>query len=142
GWDEETMMPRGGAGHRGEQMAVLAGMQHDMAADPQRGELLAAAEGSSLVADPGSCEAANVREIRRSFDRATRLPRRLVQDVARTTAVAQQEWVFARRDADFKHFRPWLEKIVNLKRREADAWGYQENAYDALVDEYEPGARS
>jgi carboxypeptidase Taq len=142
GWDEETMMPRGGALHRGEQMALLAGMQHDRSADPRRGELLAIVEASSLVADPESSEAANVREIRRAYDRATRLPRRLVQDLARTTALAQQEWAFARRDADFPRFRPWLERIVSLKRRAADAWGYQESAYDALLDEYEPGAKS
>jgi carboxypeptidase Taq len=139
-WDEETMMPRGGAVHRGEQMAVLAGMQHDMATDAKRGELLAFVETASLVGDSESDEAANLREMRRAFDHATRLPRRLVQDLARTTAVAQQEWAFARRDADFKRFRPWLEKIVSLKRRQADAWGYQESPYDALLDEYEPGA--
>jgi carboxypeptidase Taq len=142
GWDEETVMPRGGAQHRGEQMALLAGMLHDRAADPRRGEWLAVVEASPLVADPESAEAANVREIRRAYDRATRLPRRLVQDLARTTALAQQEWAFARRDADFERFRPWLEKIVTLKRRAADAWGYQESAYDALLDEYEPGAKS
>jgi carboxypeptidase Taq len=141
-WDEETYMPRGGAHHRGEQMALLAGMQHDRAADPRVGELLAQVESSTLLADPASPEAVNVREIRRAFNRATRLPRRLVQELARTTALAQQEWAFARRDADFARFRPWLEKIVTLKRRAAEAWGYQDTAYDALLDEYEPGATS
>jgi carboxypeptidase Taq len=141
-WDEETYMPSQGAAHRGEQMALLAGMLHDRAADPRRGELLAIIEGSALVADPESPESANIREIRRAYDRATRLPRRLVQDLARVTTLAHHEWAFARRDADFPRFRPWLDKIVALKRRVAEALGYAETQYDALLDEYEPGAKS
>jgi carboxypeptidase Taq len=140
-WDEETYMPSQGAAHRGEQMALLAGMLHDRAADSRRGELLAIIEDSGLVADPESPEAANVREIRRAYDRATRLPRPLVQDLARVTTLAQHEWAFARRDADFPRFRPWLAKIIDLKRRAAEVLGYGETPYDALLDEYEPGAK-
>jgi carboxypeptidase Taq len=51
-------------------------------------------------------------------------------------------WQEARRDNDFAAFRPWLEKIVALKRQEAEAVGYQTVPYDALLDEYEPGART
>lgn len=141
-WDEETYMPRGGARHRGEQMALLAGMQHELGTDPRLGELLAAVGGTDLVADPDSPAAANVRGIRRAYDRATRLPRPLVEELARVTAVAQQEWATARQDADFGPFLPWLEKIVALKREEAEALGYEESPYDPLLDEYEPGARS
>src|SRR5262249_20569327 len=33
-----------------------------------------------------------------------------------------------------------LEKIVGLKREEAAAVGFEDSPYDALLDEYEPGA--
>src|SRR5947209_19173458 len=65
GWDEQTYMPAGGAEHRGGQMALLAGLRHEQATDPRIGDLLAAVEGSALVADPESPDAANVRELRR-----------------------------------------------------------------------------
>src|SRR4051812_11659679 len=77
GWDEDTYMPPGGVAHRGRQMALLAGLSHDRQTDPRLGDLLAMVEGSTLVADPHSAEAANVRELRHSHDRACRLPRRL-----------------------------------------------------------------
>ena len=141
-WDEETYMPRRGAAHRSEQMALLAGIVHDRAADPRIGELLAAVEGSPLVADRDTPEAVNVREIRRDYQRAARLPRRLLTDLARVTTLAHHEWAFARRDADFARYRPWLDKIIALKRREAEALGYSETPYDALLDDYEPGAKS
>jgi carboxypeptidase Taq len=138
-WDELTYMPRGGVENRGDQMAFLAGLQHDRATDPRIGELLDIVEGSSLVRDPQSPTAVNVREIRRLFDRTIRLPRSLVAEMARVTSLAQQKWLEAIEDDKFAHFRPWLEKVVTLKRREAECLGH-ESAYDALLDEYEPGA--
>jgi carboxypeptidase Taq len=140
-WDEETYMPRAGAAHRGNQQALLAGLHHEQATDPRLGELLRVVESSSLVADPLSPEAVNVRELRRGYDRLTRVPRKLVEELARTTSLAQREWVVARQEGDFALFRPWLDKIVTLKRREAEAIGYETVPYDALLDEHEPGAR-
>jgi carboxypeptidase Taq len=142
GWDELTYMPHQGAEHRGRQMALLAGLHHDQATDPRVGELLQVVEGSTLVSDPEATAAVNVREWRRSYNRLTRLPRHLVEELARITTLAQQEWEAARHDADFGRFQPWLEKIVALKRQEAAALGYEAVPYDAMLDEYEPGATS
>lgn len=142
GWDEQTYMPTGGAENRGNQLALLAGLEHDRATDPEIGALLGAVEGSPLVADPESPEAANVRELRRSFDRQTKLPRTLVEELARATSRGHLEWVAARQAKDFPRLRPTLETIFRLKRDEAACLGFEDTAYDALLDEYEPGARS
>jgi carboxypeptidase Taq len=139
-WDERTHMPHEGSAHRAEQMALIARLTHEMATAPQIGELLAAVEGSDLVRDADSDAAANAREIRRSYDRSVKLPPDLVEELARTTTRAQQVWQEARAANDFAKFRPWLEKIVALKRREADAIGYKGSPYDALLDAFEPGA--
>ena len=139
-WDEETYMPPGGAAHRAEQLAYLAGLEHDRATDPRLGERLAEVENSDLVSDFLSDAAVNVREWRRQYGRQTRLPRPLVEETARVTSLAQAEWAAARRDADFARFRPWLERVTALKQREAEAVGYTTEPYDALLDEYEPGA--
>ncbi len=140
GWDQQTYMPTKGAGLRGEQMAFLAGLAHGKATDPKVGELLAAVEGSELVTNPESDAAANVRELRRGYDRSTKLPAALVEELARVTTAAQQAWQQARTANDFPAFRPHLEKVVALKRQEAQAVGYTDHPYNALLDEYEPGA--
>jgi carboxypeptidase Taq len=165
GWDEQTYMPRSGAAHRGGQMALLAGLHHERATDPRIGDLLAIVEGSDLVSEAGARSAVNVRELRRSYDRRVRLPRALVEDLARTTSLAQPEWVAARAASDFSRFRPWLEKIVQLKRQESACLSDRPergahaapgksgpsaepnggspgsaSIYDPLLDEYEPGA--
>jgi carboxypeptidase Taq len=141
-WDQETYMPSGGVGGRSDQLAFLAGQLHARATDPRVGELLAATEGSPLTTDPLSPAAVNIREIRRTYDRETRVPRALAESLARTTALAQQEWAAARADNDFARFRPWLDQIIALKREEAACVGYAESPYDALLDDYEPGARA
>src|ERR1700733_4249044 len=141
-WDQETYMPTGAVSGRSDQLAFLAGQLHARATDPRVGELLAATEGSPLTTDPLSPAAVNIREIRRTYDRETRVPRALAESLARTTALAQQEWAAARADNDFARFRPWLDQIIALKREEAACVGYAESPYDALLDEYEPGARA
>lgn len=139
GWDEQTYMPKGGVQHRSEQLALLAGMTHERFTSSQIGAWLADVEGSDLVSDSLSVEAVNVREIRKGYDRATKLPKDLVQELARMTTIGQQAWAEARSKSDFAQFQPHLEKIVDLKKKEAAALDIGKTPYDALLDEYEPG---
>src|SRR4051812_40169941 len=138
-WDEEVCMPPSGVAHRAEQRALLAGLVHDRASDPRYEEWLTTVEDCALVSDPESAAAVNVREMKRSFERERRLPRRLVEEWARVTALAQQTWAESRRRDDYASFAPWLDRIFALARERADAIGYAGARYDALVDDYEPG---
>jgi carboxypeptidase Taq len=138
-WDEETCMPRGGVEHRAEQLALLAGLIHDRASDPRYGELLDVVEGSHLVADSESTVAVNVRVLRREFARERRKPRTLVVETARVCALAAQAWAEARARSEFESFAPWLDRIFALAREQAEAVGYPDVPYDALLEAYEPG---
>jgi carboxypeptidase Taq len=123
-WDQETMMPEGGVEYRSRQMAMLAKLSHESFVDPKIGELLAACEGDrSLVAERHSDTAANIREIRRDYDRATKLPSDLVEEMARVASIAQHEWAAARKESDFNRFKPWLKKNIDLLRRKAECLG-------------------
>ncbi len=138
-WDKETYLPPGGNAHRAEQLRLLAGLCHSRATAPEIGDWLTVCEKSKLVADPVCDAAVNVREIRRRYDRKLDMPLRLVEELAHVTATAHPHWVEARRTGDFGLFQPWLEQILALKREEAEAVGYREHPYDALLDEFEPG---
>lgn len=142
-WDEQTCMPAGGAEHRANQLGLLAGLTHERRTSPRIGEVLSELESGGDLGDPHGDLASNVREARRTWNRATKLPRRLVEELTRTTSLAQQVWKEARKDKAFSVFQPWLDKLIGLKREEAAAIGYAGGVpYDALLDEYEPGARS
>ncbi|GIW74909.1 MAG: thermostable carboxypeptidase 1 [Phycisphaerales bacterium] len=139
GWDQETYMPRGGGAARAEQSALMAGLLHERATSPQLGELIAACESDDALDE---LQRACVREFRRDYDRATRLPRTLVEELARTGSQAQEAWKDARAKSDFSAFAPWLAKMVDLTRQKARCYPVSEGGelYDALLDEYEPGA--
>src|SRR5882672_616588 len=81
GWDERTYMPHDGSAFRGDQMALIAKLTHEMATDPKVGECLASVEASSLTKNAVSAVAINVRELRRAYDRAVKLPKDLVEEL-------------------------------------------------------------
>ena len=139
-WDHQVYMPAGGGAFRAKQTSLLAGMIHEKFVDPKIGELLSMVENSDLVKDPDSAISANIRELRHDYDRETKLPKELVEQLNETTMLAHNEWAAARKNNDFKKFQPWLEKIVALSRRKAEAYGYEGEPYNALLDNYEPGA--
>jgi carboxypeptidase Taq len=83
-------------------------------------------------------DGAFLREKKRQYDQATKIPSRLVSEFAETASRGQHAWAGARRDDDFAQFKPWLEKLLGLSREMADALGHDGNRYDALLDQYEP----
>ena len=138
-WDQRTQIPPKGHAHRVNQLACLAGMRHRMITDPIVGECLSAIEGSESVRDPESVQAVNVRWWRRYYDRAVKIPEKLAVALSRAAAEGQSVWERARPANDWDLFKPYLERIVTLKREEAQAVGYEQEPYDALLDVYEVG---
>jgi carboxypeptidase Taq len=139
GWDQRTHIPDQGHAHRHNQFALLAKWIHLRATDPRLGEALARVEASDLVADPGAVAAVNVREWRRDFDRATKIPQELAVALAKATAEGETAWERARPASDWETFKPFLVTVVALKREEAQALGYAAEPYDAHLDSFEPG---
>ena len=135
-WDQQTYMPGGGVAGRAEQMATLSRLAHEMLTDDETKGLLDA----SGEPDPSSEEGALLRRALRDYERATKLPAELVAETSRATALAEPDWVRAREESDWPLFAPHLERILDLKREAAEALGYEDHPYDALLDAYEPGA--
>ena len=134
GWDQETMMPRGAAEQRGEEMAALEGVLHARRTDLRLADWLDEAEPQDDE------DAAQLRLIRRSYDRATKIPADLAQRLARVTSTAQGIWADARAADKVADFLPTLAEVIALKQQEAAALAQGGDLYDALMDDYEPGA--
>ena len=151
GWDQETYMPPAGAEGRSDQQALLSGITHERKTSKRFGELLAACEADASLTQPGTIEAANIRELRRDYDLSTKLPTSLVSELAKTTSQAQEAWKHARATNDFPAFAPHLSEVLRLTRQKAECYGIPSfdgpagpksrkgELYDALLNEYEPG---
>lgn len=137
GWDQETYLPPAAAEHRAAQLSWLSARAHEMATSDDWKSALETAENSNLGNDPKL--SANLRELRREFDRATKLPVELVARESTTTSLAKHAWAEARKNADFSQFSPHLEKLLGIAREKADLWGYSGEPYDALLEAYERG---
>ena len=137
-WDERTKMPAANAEYRAEQTTLLSGMIHQRWTEEAFVGKVAELAAGPLAADAESETAVTIRRIKRQIDKKTKLPRSLVEELSRTAVLGQSAWEKARRENDFAQFRPWLARTYELKRQQAEALGYRESAYDALLDDYEP----
>ena len=136
GWDQETVMPRGAAAQRSEETAALEGVLHARRTDRRLGHWIAACEGEDL----DEAQAANLRLLRRGFERASKVPPDLAAEIARVTSLAQGVWAAARAEEDWAGFAPTLKEVLDLKRAEAQAIAGDADPYDTMLDDYEPGA--
>jgi len=135
GWDQETYMPPAAAVHRADQISWLYSHAHELATSAEWKEALDLAESACDGSD--SNLAANLRELRREFDRATKLPVELVARASSAASLAKHAWADARKQSDFTLFAPHLETLLGIAREQAELWGYTGEAYDALLDGYE-----
>jgi carboxypeptidase Taq len=138
-WDQQTMMPAAGTGHRADQTATVQRLAHERFTAPAVGRLLDELQPVEESLDPDSDDAALIRVARRDYEKAVNVPASLRAAMARAAAEARPVWVKAKAEADFPRFLPALERIVELKLEYVDcvADGAAER-YDALLDDYEP----
>jgi carboxypeptidase Taq len=135
GWDQETYLPPAAAGHRAAQLAWLSSRAHELATSDDWKRDLETAEAADSGKDAKLT--ANLRELRREFDRATKLPVELVARESTATSLAKHAWSDARQHSDFSSFAPHLAELLEIAREKANLWGYAGEPYDALLEGFE-----
>ncbi|MBN1241716.1 MAG: carboxypeptidase M32 [Spirochaetales bacterium] len=144
GWDQETYMPSAGVAERAEQLAMIEGLAHEKGTLPEIGELLAAL--GSTDSNPAGDEAlapldrAYLRTLHRGYTRAVKIPKALVEELARAGSLAQAAWAEARQKSEFKAFAPHLSKMLELRLRVAACIDPAKKPYDVFLDDFEPGS--
>jgi carboxypeptidase Taq len=141
GWDERTLMPPEAGGYRADQVAALATLVHQQRTSLRQGERLAKLADGPLARGGEPHVAATIRLLKHDYDKQARLPARLVEEMAKTCVEAQQAWTTARAESSWPRLAPWLERVFALKREQAACQLPDRDPYDALMDDYEPGAR-
>ena len=134
-WDQEVNMPPAGVEARGKVVATLAGLKHRALTSPELGDVL---DACAHAAPEDSALAAQVRCARREVDRAAKVPRALTREIAEARVTGLEAWRRAREAADFSLFESQLERLVELRRRQAAALEPEGKAYDALLHGFEP----
>lgn len=136
-WDQETYMPEKGADTRAQQLSTLSGIAHELSTSNELGELL---ESLSTDTSLDAKQQSNIRHSLKSFRDQKKYTTAFVEEMSRTISETFQSWQKAKENNNFQLYAPQLKKLVELKRKEAQLLGFKEHPYDALLDQYEPGA--
>ena len=131
-WDQETYAPPKAVDFRAKQLALLAGKIHE----------LKTSSAFEKGLEDESLGEANQRELKHQFERATKLPKELVERASETSSLGKAAWSDAREKSDFSLFAPHLSRLLDIAREQADHWGYDDEPYDALLSEYERAAKT
>ena len=134
-WDQETNLPPKGVAYRARQRAALSERVHALKTDDDVVRWLDACQDE----DDGETNA-NVKWWRHAYERARKIPAKMVGDFEEVTSLGLAAWQDARTKNAFAIFQPHLQKIVDFNRQMADLWGYEASPYDALLEEYETGS--
>ena len=137
GWDQQVLMPAGGAAARAAHVGRLRRMAHERLTDDATLRLV---EEAARESDPETDEGLAVAALRRELETETRLPTELVVRKASLSSAAYEAWKAAKGTSDFGLLRPHLEGLFAVARETADALGYAEHPYDALIGLFERGA--
>ena len=139
GWDQEVYMPSGAVTDRSSQLSRMSGLVHEKQTAKELGELLKRAEEE--LSGYSENDRALVRVMKRSYDMATKLPADFVTEFTKLTSESVHAWVEARKNSDFAAFSPYLQRVVEMTKKEAELLGYDEHPYDALLDINEEGMK-
>jgi carboxypeptidase Taq len=146
-WDQETYLPEMGVEDRSEQLSILETIVHDKFTSSETGKLLAelGSVSGNLRGDEKlpDVERDFLKVLRRSYDKAVKLPSEFVAAMAKAGGLSQAAWIKARKADDFSAFLPHLKTMIDFSRKTAEYWGYGKggagSVYDGLLDIYELG---
>jgi carboxypeptidase Taq len=138
-WDQQVIMPPRGAAGRAEALATVESLAHERFCDAETGRLIEAAAAEVAGSPEDSFAASIVRVGRRDWEKACRVPAELMAEIARSAAIGYEAWTQARARSDWPAFQPYLERMLELKRRYVECFDGFACAYDALLDDYEQG---
>lgn len=133
-WDQERVPPKALKG-RAEQIGLLEKKIHSLSSNEKIESVLDSLDENDKNLD--DAQRALIRIRARHFEKSRKLSSEFVQKFSTLTSEAQTKWAQARSDNDFATFEPYLAQIVDLVKEKADSFGYENERYDALLDNYE-----
>src|SRR5712692_7950948 len=103
-WDQNTALPEGAGEIRGQQMATLQGLLHERWTAPRLGTLLSELSNVIKRSDFTGADRGLVCAAGRAYDHATKLPRELVEEIARVQSASFEAWRRAKEQNDIANF--------------------------------------
>jgi len=142
-WDQNTGMPKEGSSWRGEQLTYLAKILHARNSSDEFLNLINLAkselnESSEFEDAKNSAKKKNIELLHKEFDRQRKIDPKLVTNLARAKSQGYESWQQAKKNSNFEIFRPYFEKLIILRREEANQLSDKLSPWETLAQPYEP----
>lgn len=136
-WDMKIAMPKKALNQKANTLGFLSGEIYKLSTGEEVRKCIE--YFNSIIDKLTLLDKVMVKEMEKECDEIKKLPENLYREFTIEVALSQAAWMEAREKNDFKIFEPHLEKMVDFKRKFAEYYGYGENKYEVLLNQYEPG---
>lgn len=134
-WDLRTKIPKKGVEQRSEVVGYLSQKIHQMQVSDKMKAFIDALKDNT----EDEIIQKSILECLDTYEKNRKIPEDEYREYVMLQSKSEAVWQEARNKADFSLFQPYLEKLVAYNIKFANYWGYKENIYDALLNNYEPG---
>lgn len=131
--DQWSALPPEGATYRQQVSAFVEAQKNALFGTPEAQEAFTYFSGSDLQAMDSDLERGLVRLFLFRYRNAVRMPGRTLEQYNLLRITLMQKWQEARKQKDYRIFRPWLEQAFQLKKQIALAIEPDRPAFDTLV---------
>ncbi|SEQ27177.1 carboxypeptidase Taq [Virgibacillus subterraneus] len=134
-WDMRTKIPKNGVEQRSEVVGFLSEKVHQLETSEKMKYFI------DLLKDSTQDEIVRktVKECEEIYERNRKIPNDEFKEYVLLQSKSESIWQEARETDNFSLFQPYLEELVSYNQKFASYWGYEDNIYDALLHNYEPG---
>lgn len=136
-WDQRTKMPVKGSDNRAETLGLLSTMAFKKSISDEVGEYLEDLQAPSNFEELSENDQTMVKVMAHDYKKSKVIPPDLFQKYIVARSKSETTWEQAKEKNDFKLFQPHLEGLLEIIREFSGLYGYKDNPYDALLDEYE-----
>ena len=136
-WDLQTYMPKGATINRANQMSQISKEIHEKITSKELRESID--EISKNIDKLSKKDRVVVERLRKDVEKLEKIPVSFMEELSKVTGLAHNAWEEAKEKSDFSIFQPHLEKIVEMKRKQASYLDLLGHPYNSLIDIFEEG---
>ena len=142
-WEIDTKAPKDSIDYYSETFTKLESKIFEMSTSDKYKDLLEKALGSDEYRKLEEHKKIYYLNLKDDYEKEKRIPKDFYEEYSKQKVKSRQVWAEAKEKNDYKIFKPYLEKMINMSK-ELYSYVYpnSDNLYDDMLSEYERGIKS
>jgi len=136
-WDSNTEAPKDCFPYRSEMLSIISGESFSLATSETYKSII-----NELMEKRDELDYMQRKEVekaKKNLDKIDKIPKKEYIEYSKLVNMAQRVWEDAKAKDDYEIFKPYLQKIIQAKKKQVAYRGKTDNAYNVLLDDFEEG---